>query len=196
MPFNFDKAIALEDNRVKLSPLIWEHFDEMLPISLKNPALLQYSPSKFGTKESLKAYFQSAFDLKQKQLRYSFAIFDKMKNSYAGSTSFGNISNKDLRIEIGWTWLGKDFQRTGLNRHCKFLLLQYVFEGLMFERVELKTDSRNEQSRKAIEAIGGKYEGELRSHTLMPNGFRRNTVYYSILKDEWNGIKVDKFKNR
>ena len=93
------------------------------------------------------------------------------------------------------TWFGKSFQRTGLNRNVKFLMLRYAFEALRFERVELKTDERNQQSRLAIEKIGGRFEGILRSHVLMPDGFRRNTVYYSILKSEWPAIKKDIFKN-
>jgi len=116
-------------------------------------------------------------------------IFDKQKQQYAGSTSFLSISNHNKRVEIGATWLGPIFQRTGLNGNCKFLLLLYAFEYLEFERVELKTDARNIQSQTAIKAIGAKYEGELRSHTLMLNGYRRNTVYFSILKEEWGDIK-------
>ena len=122
-------------------------------------------------------------------------IFDKVKNVYAGCTSFANISNKDKRAEIGWTWIGKDFQKTGLNRHCKFLLLRYMFEHLGFERVEFRTDERNIQSRTAMEKMGAKYEGALRSHTLMNDGFRRTTVYYSILKEEWNKLRTGFLKN-
>jgi N-acetyltransferase len=105
------------------------------------------------------------------------------------------VSDKDQRLEIGWTWFGKAFQRTGLNRNVKFLMLQYAFEQLQFERVELKTDERNHPSRKAIEGIGGKFEGILRSHMQLPDGFRRNTVYYSILKAEWPALKNGIFKN-
>ena len=120
--------------------------------------------------------------------------FDKEKDQYAGSTSFLNISNHDLRLEIGATWYGKSFQRTGLNRNCKFLLLTYVFETLGFERVAFRTDSRNIQSQTAIMKIGGKLEGSLKSHTLMLDGFRRDTVCFAILKSEWPKIKSTVFK--
>jgi RimJ/RimL family protein N-acetyltransferase len=110
---------------------------------------------------------------------------------YAGSTSFANVSNRDKRLEIGWTWIGKKFQKTGLNRNGKLLMLQYAFETLQFERVELKTDERNMASRTAIEKIGGKFEGILRSHMVVKDGFRRNTVYYSILSKEWPGVKTN-----
>jgi RimJ/RimL family protein N-acetyltransferase len=137
----------------------------------------------------------SAIEDRRKLAKYSFAIFDKEIEKYAGSTSFGNISNSDQRLEIGWTWIGKEFQRTGLNRNCKFLLLQYCFKILEFERVEFKTDSRNLQSRKAIEEIGGTLEGEFRSHSIMSDGHRRNTVYYSILKNEWPALKNSIFQS-
>ena len=194
MDFDFDKDIVLEDSRVKLEPLNWDHFDFLLPVALANPELHKFSPSRYGSEESLKKYFEKAFDLKKHGLRYPFAIFDKAKRTYAGSTSFGNISNRDKRMEIGWTWIGSEFQRTGLNRHCKYNLLQYAFEKLDFERVEFKTDDRNEQSKNAILAIGGKLEGVLRNHTLMFDGHRRDTVYFSILKNEWETIKKSVFK--
>src|SRR5690606_4403529 len=101
----------------------------------------------------------------------------------------GSISLKDLRLEIGWTWIDRATQGSGLNKHCKYLLLSYAFENLGIQRIEFKTDSRNIQSRKAIEKIGGVYEGLLRNHTLLPDGYRRDTVYYSILKAEWEAVK-------
>jgi len=127
--------------------------------------------------------------LRDKELKYPWAIYDKKAEAYAGCTSYLNISAVNSRLEIGSTWIGEEFQRTGLNRACKFLLLSYAFEDLGWERVELKTDSRNEQSKTAIQKIGAQYEGKLRSHTLMSDGYRRDTVYYSILKPEWPRIK-------
>lgn len=194
MDFNFKKDIFLEDRRVKLEPLNWTHFDFLLVVALNNPDLHKFSPSRYGSEESLKEYFKNAFDLKKHGLRYPFAIFDNKTGTYAGSTSYGNISNRNKRLEIGWTWIGTEFQRTGLNRHCKYNLLQYAFEKLKFERVEFKTDDRNEQSKNAIMAIGGKLEGILKSHTLMFDGYRRDTAYYGILKGEWESIKKSVFK--
>ena len=191
----FSDNIILENSRVRLEPLEGKHFDALLPITLNHPNLLRYSPVKFGTAEALKKILEKAERLRQEEAKYTFAIFDKKENVYAGSTSFMNISNIDQRLEIGSTWLGKEFQRTGLNRNCKFLLLQFAFEKLNFERVELKTDDRNEQSKTAIAAIGAQYEGRLRSHTLMTDGYRRDTVYFSILKNEWKGLKSTVFKS-
>lgn len=190
MTFDFDKNIILENERVKMESLSMDHLLLLLPIATAQPNLLQYSPSPFGSEEMLTEYINIAIRERKQKTRYAFVIFDKLQNKYAGSTSFGNISSYNQRLEIGWTWIGKEFQRTGLNRNCKYLLLEYAFETLEWLRVELKTDDRNVQSKTAIEAIGGTYEGTLRSHTLMNDGHRRDTVYYSILQSEWADSKV------
>ncbi len=195
MKFNCDDQIILENERTKLEPLDWQHFDALRSVALKYPDLPRYSPSNYATEKGLRDYFQKAFAQRKEKVRYAFAIYDKAVNEYVGSTSFGNISNTNKRVEIGWTWISKDRQRTGLNRHNKFLMLRYAFETLQFERVELKTDDRNQQSKQAMEGIGAKYEGTLRSHTIMSDGYRRDTVYYSILKSEWEGIKNTIFTN-
>lgn len=191
---NFKENIVLENKRVRLEPLSDIHLIELLPIAINHPNLLKYSPSPFGTEEQLQENIRKAIDSRADKQRYPFVIFDKQNNTYVGSTSYGNISVKDQRLEIGWTWIDKKSQGTGLNIYCKHLLLAYAFDKLGIQRVEFKTDSRNIQSRKAIEKIGGKFEGELRSHTLMPDGHRRDTVYYSILKNEWNIFKETTFK--
>jgi len=189
MNFDCSADIILQDERTLLRPLTAADYPHLLPIALSDEKLLQYSPMPIYSEELLKQYIETAIIERQKQQRYTFIIFDKRAAQYAGSTSFLNISNKDQRLEIGATWLGKPFQQTGLNRHNKYLMLQYAFEQLDFERVDFKTDERNTASRTAIEKIGGQYEGILRSHTVMYDGFRRNTVYYSILRDEWPAIK-------
>jgi RimJ/RimL family protein N-acetyltransferase len=189
MNFNHNEHIMLENDVVRLSPLHYDHLAELGKIAFTEKKLVQYSPTQIHNEELLKNYIKTALDDRLKGHRYSFAVYDKIKNRLAGSTSFGNIANKDLRIEIGWTWIGQEFQQTGLNRNMKFLMMQYVFETLQFERLELRTDERNEKSRKAIEKIGGKFEGVLRSHMLMPDGHRRNTYCYSILKSEWPEIR-------
>lgn len=189
MNFDCSANIILQDERTLLRPLTTDDYPHLFPIALSDDKLLQYSPMPIYSAELLTQYMETAIIERQKQQRYAFIIFDKKANQYAGSTSFLNISNKDRRLEIGATWLGKPFQQTGLNRHNKWLMLQYVFEQLSFERVEFKTDERNTASRTAIEKIGAQYEGILRSHTVMYDGFRRNTVYYSILRGEWPAIK-------
>ena len=191
---NFIENIVLENDRVRLEPLGKNHVNELLPIAIKHPDLLQYSPSPFGTRELLEENISKAITSRIDEQRYPFAIFDKLNNRFVGSTSFGNISTKDKRLEIGWTWIDKESQGTGLNKYCKHLMLSHAFEKLIMQRVEFKTDNRNNQSKKAIEKIGGTFEGILRSHTLMLDGYRRDTAYYSILKNEWDSINNTIFK--
>jgi RimJ/RimL family protein N-acetyltransferase len=189
MDLDFEKEIVLENARVLIRPLVHEDIGRLLEVATEDPDLNRFSPIQIYSPELLTQYIENSLRDRRNGLRYPFTIFDKQFNSYAGSTSFLNISNHDRRLEIGATWIGRRFQRTGLNRNCKFLLLSYAFDRLGFERVELKTDERNVKSRAAIEAIGGQQEGILRSHTLMSDGFRRNTVYYGILSAEWPYLK-------
>ena len=189
MDLDFEKQIILENPRVLMRPLASEDFGLLIDVAAEDPDLNRFSPMQIYSPELLSQYIGNSLLERINKTRYPFIIFDKQLNAYAGCTSFMNISNKDKRLEIGSTWIGNRFQKTGLNRNCKFLLMSYAFDQLGFERVELKTDERNIKSRTAIEKIGGRFEGILRSHTVMSDGFRRNTVYYGILKDEWQELK-------
>lgn len=189
MNFSFDKEIILENTFLLVRPISENDIDNLVTVATKDKDLLQFSPTPIYTKELLKKYIDKAVDNRRNKNRYTFIVFDKIKNAFAGSTSFLNISNADDRLEIGATWYGKEFQRTGLNRNCKYLLMEYAFENLGAVRVEFRTDERNLASRKAIEKIGAQFEGILRRHTLLYDGFRRNTVCYSILKSEWSDLK-------
>ncbi|MEQ8239261.1 MAG: GNAT family protein [Cyclobacteriaceae bacterium] len=181
--------VALENERVRLTPLASDDLEKLLPIAVAYPDLLQYSPSAFGNRQALSDYIATSL-----ASRKPFLIFDKKTSAYAGSSSYTNVSEYDKRLEIGWTWLSPDFHGTGLNKAVKFLMLSYAFETLKYERVEFKIDSRNTKSRVAVEKIGAVFEGELRSHTLMLDGHRRNTCFYSILRPEWLGLKNSIFK--
>ena len=174
--------------------MVAEDKNHLLAVATEHNDLVVYSPYQIHTPKLLEEFVLTSIAERKKEFRYPFTIYDKQKKAYAGSTSIANVSNRNKGLEIGWTWIGKQFQQTGLNRACKFLLLSYAFEELDFERVEFKTDERNMASRTAIEKIGGQYEGALRSHTLMLDGFRRTTVYYSILKQEWPHLKETVFK--
>ena len=189
MNFPFDEKITLENDRVLIEPLQIGDEDKLLKIAITERTLLQYSPVEIHSQELLEKYIANWVKQREEKSRYPFIIYDKVNKAFAGSTSFMNISNANDRLEIGSTWIAKDFQRTGLNRNCKFLLLEYVFEKLGVVRVEFLTDERNLASRTAIEKIGGKYEGIIRKHVLMTNGWRRNSVCYSILDEEWPEVK-------
>jgi RimJ/RimL family protein N-acetyltransferase len=186
---NFTEDIVLENNIALLRPLTSEDEEGFSKIAF-DADIWKFFPTRVSNHEELNEFIKTALEDRKRNFRYPFTIIQKTSKKIAGSTSFANVSLKDKRIEIGWTWLGKKFRGTGLNKECKFLLLQYAFEHLNFERVELKTDVLNKASRRAMEKIGAKEEGILRSHMLMHDGRRRDTIYYSILASEWSKIKM------
>jgi RimJ/RimL family protein N-acetyltransferase len=190
----FDDELILENEILKLRLLRTDDLQDFVQIS-KDSSIWEYFTSDLNNEENIRIWIDEALVQYAEKSRYPFTIIDKILNRTAGSTSFGNFSERDKRIEIGWTWLGKKFQGSGINRHCKFLLLQYAFEVLNFERVEFKTDVLNLQARKALEKIGAVEEGVLRSHTLMPHNRRRDTIFYSILRNEWLQLKKIVFKD-
>jgi RimJ/RimL family protein N-acetyltransferase len=122
-------------------------------------------------------------------MQMPFAIIDLVSQKAIGSTRFLDIQPANKGLEIGWTWLGQDYWRSVRNTECKYLLLSYAFEQQGAIRVQLKTDRRNQRSQLAIERIGGVKEGMLRQHMIMPDGYLRDSVYYSILDGEWPGVK-------
>lgn len=181
-----------ENKIVLLRPLEPNDFYSFLEIAF-DESIWYRTTHRIQSEADLRKYVDVSIKEREKEFRYPFTIIDKRVNRIAGCTSYANVSEKDMRLEIGWTWLGKEFQGTGLNKACKFLLLQNAFEKLGFERVEFKTDVLNMQSRKALRKLGAQEEGILRSHTLMYDGRRRDTIYYSILKSEWEEIRVKIF---
>jgi RimJ/RimL family protein N-acetyltransferase len=182
----------LENDYVKLSLLDLSNYLSLQSIA-EEKDLIIFSPSDISTPQKLKDYVQLAVDGYYQKTTIPFIIYDKQKRAYAGCTRFGLINWKNKVLHIGWTWIGIEFQGTGLNKHMKFLMLQFAFETLAFDKVEFRIDARNKKSRKAVEKIGATLEGILRKDTLMKDGFKRNTCCYGILKEEWETIKSIKF---
>lgn len=187
------QCTTLEDNRVRLTVLDLSNYKHLLAIA-QEPNLVQYSPCKIDTPDDLKSYVQTAVDGYYHNTVIPFIIFDKQQQAYAGSTRFANIDTHNKKLEIGWTWIGHDFQGTGLNDRMKFLMLHYAFETLQFDKVIFRVDERNQRSRRAIEKLGAALEGILKKDMLMLDGFKRNTCVYGILKEDWAGIKKSVFK--
>lgn len=181
-----DFNLVLQNENILLRPLVPEDLELMLSLT-SDPEMWKYYTHDLSTLEGLKSWADPAFD----QERLQFGVIDKEKGELMGSTAFGNFSPRDLRLEIGWTWLGKAFQSQGINQQMKQLMLTYCFEVLDLERVEFKTDVLNKQARQSLRNINAIEEGVLRSHTLMTKGRRRDTIYYSILKDEWGYVKKE-----
>ena len=184
----FDKQIILKANKVSLRVLKIEDVDALFNVS-RDASIFDYFPEVFKKKEDLKQWMVERLELYDKEEWLPFVIVSNETKEIIGSTSFLGISLYNKRVEIGATWLGKEFQGKGFNKPSKYLLLSYSFEKWGLERVEFKTDELNLQSRRAIEKIGATQEGVFRSHMTMPNNRRRDSVYYSIIKDEWTEIK-------
>jgi RimJ/RimL family protein N-acetyltransferase len=176
--------LILENNAIKLRPVEPEDYERFLPLTT-GKKMWYYFTDDLSERKSLKSWVETAIAQTKAKTRLAFTIIDKTQDKIIGSTSFGNISERDKRIEIGWTWICSEYQGSGANDQAKYLLLQYCFDELGFERVEFKTDVLNTFARKALERIGAVEEGILRNHTLMTNNRRRDTIYYSILNQEW-----------
>jgi RimJ/RimL family protein N-acetyltransferase len=187
-------STILENDRVLLRPLSLT--DEAgLQFIANDPDLWTYGLSDLSETGQLHTYIQKAIEAREKGVCAVWTIFDKKTNLIAGCTRLAEISWKDERGQIGWTWIGKEYQGSGLNKAMKFLILQFGFEELKLNRIELKADERNVRSREAIRKIGAKEEGVLRQHMKIQGGFIRNTVFYSILKSEWSAVKTTYFPN-
>lgn len=188
MTFNFKKDLILENKRIQLRPLSLSDHAFLLPFSLKEPDLWTYALNSAAGEEQLEKYLRLALQFREEQTAYPFLIFDKKVAKVAGCTRFYNIDFHHHSISIGHTWYGKAFQRTGLNRHCKLLLLTYAFDDLKMERVEFRADAKNEKSIAAMKAIGCTYEGTLRNNCTAEKG-RRDSVVLSVIKKEWKEVK-------
>ncbi|MFI6151956.1 GNAT family N-acetyltransferase [Kitasatospora sp. NPDC051170] len=183
-----DAPVVLENEFVRLSPLTAEDRDGLRAIALA-PDIWRYFVTRIDTPEDYEAFFDATLADHLAGRRAVFVITDRRTGRTAGSMSFGNMAEADGRLEIGWSWLGLDFQGRGVNRWAKYLLLQHAFEDLGALRVEFKTDERNKQARRGLLNVGAREEGTLRSFNPMPDGTRRNAVFYSVLRDEWPEVR-------
>lgn len=182
--------LILEDEIVRLSPLQLTDFEHLKQYPINEPDTWRFSLVSVIGEQGLKDYIQTAVNERIAGSSFPFIVFDKKANTYAGSTRFYDIQWSNKTLQLGYTWYGKAFRGTGLNKHCKFLLLQYAFENLGMERVEFRVDAGNQRSIAAMQSIGCTIEGILRSHTPIQAGGRRNSIILSILKTEWeNGAK-------
>lgn len=174
----------LENDSVRLEPLTLENYHNLYEVAGEKD-LVQYSPTNIETPGELKKYVETAMEDLKNSTALPFIIFDKRKKKYAGCTRYMNINYTNKVLEIGSTWIGKDFQGTGLNSSMKRLMLDHAFDVMGFEKVEFRIDERNIRSRKAVEKLGGILEGILRKNVYLKNGYKRNTCCYGILKEEW-----------
>jgi RimJ/RimL family protein N-acetyltransferase len=188
--FNYRAEYVLEDERVMLRPLKAKDIDFLMPYALNEPDTWRYSSMSGAGRDGMNDYIHNALMARETGKEYPFIILDKQTGDFAGSTRFYDIQPQYQSLQLGYTWYGESFRGTGLNKHCKFLLLQFAFEELGMMRVEFRADARNETSIAAMKSIGCKVEGILRSHFPLHSGGRRDSIVLSILKEEWNdGVK-------
>lgn len=187
------QELKLETDKVILRPL--QHLDiASFSQIADDESLWKYFTFLLNDPVEMQKWVELGLKEREEGKRIPFAIIEKATGNICGSTSLGSISYYDKRIEIGWSWLGKQFQGTGINFHAKFSMLSYSFDVLNWERVEIKTDNLNERAKQGLRKIGAKEEGVLRSHMQMPLSRRRDSIYFSILKNEWPAVRNSIFR--
>lgn len=181
--------VVLEGPHVRLEPLGEDHLAGLAAVGL-GEELWRWIPTPVRTIEEMAAYIATALREQSQGVSLPFALVERKTGRPIGSTRYGNIDRTNHRVEIGWTWVAREWQRTAINTEAKYLLLKHAFETLGCIRVELKTDSLNERSRAAILRIGAREEGIFRNHMITASGRIRHSAYYSIVDSEWPGVKA------
>ena len=183
------KPVILQGKHVWLEPMTEAHAPALAEIGIGQPFWDFMVYGKINTVDDMRNWVLDVLSREKKGTDLAFVVIYRASVRVAGATRYLNIMPNDRGLEIGGTWYGPEFQRTAVNTECKYLLLQHAFEDLGCIRVQLKTDSRNERSQRAIERIGAIKEGVLRNHMILPDGYYRHSVYYSILDTEWPQVK-------
>ena len=188
---SFDiRPIPLENTWVRLEPLARRHAEGLFAIGREAEDWAYLPRPCFETLDDTRAWIADAQVLMERNEQISYAIIDRANGDVAGSTRYLNIRRRDRGLEIGWTWLGRDFQRSAINTAAKLLLLQHAFDDLNALRLELKTDGRNLRSQDAITRLGATREGVFRRHMIVQDDFIRDTVYFSVTDLDWPLVKA------
>lgn len=179
---------TLDGSHVRLEPLTTGDYDRLSSIAFDDD-LWKWTPTQVRTPEDLRNYIATALRMRDEGSSLPFVTVAKDGGEAAGSTRFASIDRANHRMEIGWTWIARPWQRTAVNTEAKYLMLRYAFETLGCIRVELKTDVLNTRSRAAMLRMGATEEGVLRRHVITASGRVRDTIYYSVLDDEWPVVR-------
>ncbi|HEX3282875.1 MAG TPA: GNAT family protein [Pyrinomonadaceae bacterium] len=183
------EPIILSGTQIRLEPLSFDHLDGLCEVGLE-PELWRWIPTAITNRDEMRAYVETALRSQAEGKAIPFATVLNETDQVVGSTRFANIDRENKHVEIGWTWIGKPWQRTAVNTEAKYLMLQHAFETLGCIRVEFKTDSLNQQSRNAILRIGAREEGTFRNHMITQSGRYRHSVYFSVIDSEWPDVKT------
>lgn len=181
--------LTLTGKHVRLEPLTLAHLDGLCAVGL-DPALWEWTAGRVATCEHMRAYVETALREQNENTALPFATIETRSGTIVGSSRFANADHANRRVEIGWTWVVPAWQRSAVNTEAKLLMMRHAFEVLGCIRVEFKTDSRNVKSRAALAGIGAREEGTLRSHMIVQNGYRRDSVYFSVIEEEWKGVEA------
>jgi len=184
---NFE-PVTLQGDYVRLERLSSQHLDGLCEFGLDSE-LWRCTTTMLRTREDMIDYLETALKSEQEGTARPFATISLEAGQVIGCTRFGNIDLHNRHVEIGWTWVAVPWQRTAVNTEAKYLMLRHAFEALGCIRVEFKTDSINERSRRALLRIGAKEEGTLRNHMIVHDGRYRHTVYFSVIDSEWPEVK-------
>ena len=187
--FDTSTDFILENERVLLRPLVQDDVENLSSYIKDEPTLWKYALTPITTEQEFEQYMATAVEARQLKTAYPFIVFDKLQNKYVGSTRFYDIQLNNSSTQFGYTWYSESAWGTGLNEHCKFLLLQFAFETIGFERIEFRADNRNKRSIAAMQKIGCTVEGILRNHLPTGDDTRRDSIVLSMLKNEWPKIK-------
>lgn len=179
----------LVGRHVRLEPLAESHLDALCAVGL-DPALWTWALARMESRDDMRRYVEAALAERARGTAMPYVHVDLASGRVAGSTRFANYAPEHRRVEIGWTWLAPAWQRTALNTEAKRLMFAHAFDVLGVGRVELKADARNERSRAAMRRLGAVEEGTLRRHMTTASGYARDTVYYSVLADEWPAVRA------
>jgi N-acetyltransferase len=182
------QPVILEGSHVRLDPLSESHHEALCVVGL-DPELWKWIPIQVLDRDQMMRYIRAVLSDQENGTSIPFATVDRASGQVVGATRFMNIDAPNKRVEIGSTWIGKPWQRSAINTEAKYLMMRYAFETLGCNRVELKTDSLNTQSRNAILRIGAKQEGIFRQHMVTWSGRLRDTVYFSVIAPEWPSVK-------
>lgn len=189
--------LILENDFVQLRSLQISDFDNLKLFSKNEPQLWKFGLQTAAGFENLEKYINTAIENRDKGIEFPFIVFDKKTNRFAGSTRFYDINFDYKTLQLGYTWYGTDFHGTGLNKNCKYLLLEYAFEILLTERVEFRADNNNHHSIAAMKSIGCQVDGILRSNMpTLVEGVRRDSIVLSILRKEWYENVKANLKNK
>lgn len=185
--------VPLADRTITLLPITKEHIQEMRKLSSDTDVWTWYTED-LTNPDALENWMTKRLEETGRGEKMTYTVQLNDTNEIIGASSYGHIDWVEKGIEIGWTWLGKKYIGSGINKNMKHLMLQHAFENMGIERLELRTDEQNIRSRRAMEKIGAHHDGTLRNHRATQGGRRRNTVVYSIIKSEWPEIKASIFK--